>query len=112
MTAPSDTIPPLVDINRELLSTKKFLFNGERKHMPPYLSILLNSSSGIHVYVLQTLSGALSRILISFLKRNNTWQIREKVKIESEAGVGHMVISSLSPLVSLVAINYQLNVCI
>lgn len=72
MTAPSDTIPPLIDINHELLSTKKFLFNGERKPMPPYLSILLNGTSAIRLHALQTLSGALSLILISCVKRNNT----------------------------------------
>lgn len=79
--------------------------------MPPYLSILLNSSSGIHLHGLQTMSGALNLILT--LKRLKRGMIHDKLgyrEIESEAGVGLMASFSLSPLASLVAINYQLNI--
>lgn len=108
--APSDTVPPLTDINHELLSIKTFLFNGERRHMTPYVSILLNSSPGIHLHVLQTLSGALSLILMPFVKRYTAGQIRGKRKTESKAGVSLVVISSSSPLALLVALNYHPNV--
>lgn len=45
--------------------------------MPPYLSILLNSSSGIHLHGLQTMSGALNLILT--LKRLKTGMIHDKL---------------------------------
>lgn len=58
--------------------------------MSLYLSIKLNSSSGIHLHGLQAMSGALLLILMfkKITKKSNTGQTKGERKTKSEAGVG------------------------